>query len=91
MGDEAKYEGIRLLFDGLQQPVLNKQVIWYKYNDNVIQKLHLEQFTFTQVKMTRAHGACAPCDDGVQRVPEYLYWFRTNAKENKLFYLYFAY
>ncbi|KAE8603019.1 hypothetical protein XENTR_v10014196 [Xenopus tropicalis] len=27
IGDEAKYEGIRLLFDGLQQPVLNKQVI----------------------------------------------------------------
>ncbi|KAM5163947.1 sorting nexin-14 isoform 2-T2 [Mantella aurantiaca] len=26
MGDEAKYEGIRLLFDGLQQPVLNKQL-----------------------------------------------------------------
>ncbi|KAG9464479.1 hypothetical protein GDO78_019881 [Eleutherodactylus coqui] len=26
IGDEAKYEGIRLLFDGLQQPVLNKQL-----------------------------------------------------------------
>uniref|UniRef100_A0A8C4RDQ6 Sorting nexin 14 n=1 Tax=Erpetoichthys calabaricus TaxID=27687 RepID=A0A8C4RDQ6_ERPCA len=26
IGEEAKYEGIRLLFDGLQQPVLNKQV-----------------------------------------------------------------
>ncbi|XP_018422633.1 PREDICTED: sorting nexin-14 [Nanorana parkeri] len=26
MGDEAKYEGVRLLFDGLQQPVLNKQL-----------------------------------------------------------------
>ncbi|KAF4794706.1 Sorting nexin-14 [Turdus rufiventris] len=25
IGEEAKYEGIRLLFDGLQQPVLNKQ------------------------------------------------------------------
>lgn len=26
IGEEAKYEGIKLLFDGLQQPVLNKQV-----------------------------------------------------------------
>uniref|UniRef100_A0A8C9RQE2 Sorting nexin-14 n=1 Tax=Scleropages formosus TaxID=113540 RepID=A0A8C9RQE2_SCLFO len=26
IGEEAKYEGIRLLFEGLQQPVLNKQV-----------------------------------------------------------------
>ncbi|KAI4905463.1 hypothetical protein NFI96_028099 [Prochilodus magdalenae] len=26
IGEDAKYEGIRLLFDGLQQPVLNKQV-----------------------------------------------------------------
>lgn len=26
IGEEAKYEGVRLLFDGLQQPVLNKQV-----------------------------------------------------------------
>lgn len=26
MGEEAKYEGTCLLFDGLQQPVLNKQV-----------------------------------------------------------------
>ncbi|KAG9336159.1 hypothetical protein JZ751_002506 [Albula glossodonta] len=25
IGEEAKYEGVRLLFDGLQQPVLNKQ------------------------------------------------------------------
>ncbi|KAL7987919.1 hypothetical protein Chor_006838 [Crotalus horridus] len=25
IGEDAKYEGIRLLFDGLQQPVLNKQ------------------------------------------------------------------
>lgn len=28
IGEEAKYEGIRLLFDGMQQPVLNKQVTW---------------------------------------------------------------
>eukprot|EP00064_Thunnus_orientalis_P005653 superscaffoldBa00000566_g5667 len=26
IGEEAKYEGVRLLFDGLQQPVLNKQM-----------------------------------------------------------------
>uniref|UniRef100_A0AAQ5Z8E2 PX domain-containing protein n=1 Tax=Amphiprion ocellaris TaxID=80972 RepID=A0AAQ5Z8E2_AMPOC len=26
IGEEAKYEGIQLLFDGLQQPLLNKQV-----------------------------------------------------------------
>jgi sorting nexin-14 len=26
IGQEAKYEGIRLLFDGFQQPLLNKQV-----------------------------------------------------------------
>lgn len=26
IGEEAKCEGIKLLFDGLQQPVLNKQV-----------------------------------------------------------------
>lgn len=26
IGEEAKYEGIRFLFDGLQQPLLNKQV-----------------------------------------------------------------
>ncbi|XP_048456688.1 sorting nexin-14 isoform X3 [Rhincodon typus] len=26
VGEEAKYEGVRLLFEGLQQPVLNKQV-----------------------------------------------------------------
>ncbi|XP_034164215.1 sorting nexin-14 isoform X6 [Pangasianodon hypophthalmus] len=28
IGEEAKYEGIRLLFDGLQQPVLNKQLTY---------------------------------------------------------------
>ncbi|TSM77332.1 Sorting nexin-14 [Bagarius yarrelli] len=27
IGEEAKYKGIKLLFDGLQQPVLNKQVV----------------------------------------------------------------
>lgn len=26
IGEDANYDGIRLLFDGLQQPLLNKQV-----------------------------------------------------------------
>ena len=30
IGEEAKYESIRLLFEGLQQPVLNKQVKFIK-------------------------------------------------------------
>ncbi|NP_001085023.1 sorting nexin 14 L homeolog [Xenopus laevis] len=41
IGDEAKYEGIRLLFDGLQQPVLNKQLS-YVLLDIVIQELFPE-------------------------------------------------
>uniref|UniRef100_A0A3Q1IIV3 Sorting nexin-14 n=1 Tax=Anabas testudineus TaxID=64144 RepID=A0A3Q1IIV3_ANATE len=28
IGEEAKYEGVRLLFDGLQQPILNKQLLF---------------------------------------------------------------
>lgn len=36
IGEEAKYEGVRLLFDGLQQPVLNKQV--HKDKDKHIHK-----------------------------------------------------
>ncbi|XP_062379144.1 sorting nexin-14-like isoform X5 [Sardina pilchardus] len=28
IGEESKYEGVRLLFDGLQQPVLNKQLTY---------------------------------------------------------------
>ncbi|XP_058254765.1 sorting nexin-14-like isoform X4 [Hemibagrus wyckioides] len=28
IGEEAKYEGIKLLFDGLQQPILNKQLTY---------------------------------------------------------------
>lgn len=36
IGPEAKYEGIRLLFDGLQQPILNKQVNHeYMYNRHI--------------------------------------------------------
>uniref|UniRef100_A0A6I8NK10 Sorting nexin 14 n=1 Tax=Ornithorhynchus anatinus TaxID=9258 RepID=A0A6I8NK10_ORNAN len=41
IGDEAKYEGIRLLFDGLQQPVLNKQLT-YVLLDIVIEELFPE-------------------------------------------------
>ncbi|XP_078504288.1 sorting nexin-14 isoform X2 [Lissotriton helveticus] len=41
IGDDAKYEGIRLLFDGLQQPVLNKQLS-YVLLDIVIQELFPE-------------------------------------------------
>ncbi|XP_074043202.1 sorting nexin-14 isoform X3 [Macrotis lagotis] len=41
ISDEAKYEGIRLLFDGLQQPVLNKQLT-YVLLDIVIQELFPE-------------------------------------------------
>uniref|UniRef100_A0A8C6DT39 Sorting nexin 14 n=1 Tax=Moschus moschiferus TaxID=68415 RepID=A0A8C6DT39_MOSMO len=41
IGEEAKYESIRLLFDGLQQPVLNKQLT-YVFLDIVIQELFPE-------------------------------------------------
>uniref|UniRef100_A0A5F8H3L3 Sorting nexin-14 n=1 Tax=Monodelphis domestica TaxID=13616 RepID=A0A5F8H3L3_MONDO len=41
IGDKAKNEGIRLLFDGLQQPVLNKQLT-YALLDIVIQELFPE-------------------------------------------------
>ncbi|KAM9707587.1 sorting nexin-14 isoform 3-T3 [Menidia menidia] len=41
IGEEAKFEGIRLLFDGLQQPVLNKQLT-YVLLDIVIQELFPE-------------------------------------------------
>ncbi|XP_030054992.1 sorting nexin-14 isoform X2 [Microcaecilia unicolor] len=41
IGDEAKYEGIRLLFDSLQQPVLNKQLS-YVLLDIVIGELFPE-------------------------------------------------
>ncbi|XP_036172426.1 sorting nexin-14 isoform X9 [Myotis myotis] len=41
IGEEAKYESIRLLFDGLQQPVLNKQLT-YVLLDIVIQELFPE-------------------------------------------------
>uniref|UniRef100_A0AAQ5ZBR3 Sorting nexin-14 n=1 Tax=Amphiprion ocellaris TaxID=80972 RepID=A0AAQ5ZBR3_AMPOC len=41
IGEEAKYEGVRLLFDGLQQPVLNKQLT-YVLLDIAIQELFPE-------------------------------------------------
>uniref|UniRef100_A0A3Q2G3B1 Sorting nexin 14 n=1 Tax=Cyprinodon variegatus TaxID=28743 RepID=A0A3Q2G3B1_CYPVA len=41
IGEEAKYEGVRLLFDGLQQPVLNKQLT-YVLLDIVIQEMFPE-------------------------------------------------
>ncbi|XP_052557978.1 sorting nexin-14 isoform X1 [Tympanuchus pallidicinctus] len=41
IGEEAKYEGIRLLFDGIQQPVLNKQLT-YVLLDIGIQELFPE-------------------------------------------------
>ncbi|XP_073075432.1 sorting nexin-14 isoform X13 [Manis javanica] len=41
IGEEAKYESIRLLFDGLQQPILNKQLT-YVLLDIVIQELFPE-------------------------------------------------
>ncbi|XP_078412915.1 sorting nexin-14 isoform X10 [Cetorhinus maximus] len=41
IGEEAKYEGIRLLFEGLQQPVLNKQLT-YVLLDIVLQELFPE-------------------------------------------------
>uniref|UniRef100_A0A3P9KSJ7 Sorting nexin-14 n=1 Tax=Oryzias latipes TaxID=8090 RepID=A0A3P9KSJ7_ORYLA len=41
IGEDAKYEGVRLLFDGLQQPVLNKQLT-YVLLDITIQELFPE-------------------------------------------------
>ncbi|XP_044021653.1 sorting nexin-14-like isoform X8 [Siniperca chuatsi] len=41
IGEDAKYEGVRLLFDGLQQPVLNKQLT-YVLLDIAIQELFPE-------------------------------------------------
>lgn len=41
IGEEAKYEGVRLLFNGLQQPVLNKQLT-YVLLDIAIQELFPE-------------------------------------------------
>uniref|UniRef100_A0A8C5FQR0 Sorting nexin 14 n=1 Tax=Gadus morhua TaxID=8049 RepID=A0A8C5FQR0_GADMO len=40
IGEEAKYNGVRLLYDGLQQPVLNKQLT-YVLLDIAILELHV--------------------------------------------------
>uniref|UniRef100_UPI0037E92A67 sorting nexin-14 isoform X2 n=1 Tax=Semicossyphus pulcher TaxID=241346 RepID=UPI0037E92A67 len=41
IGEDAKYEGIRLLFDGIQQPLLNKQMT-YVLLDIAVQELFPE-------------------------------------------------
>lgn len=41
IGEEAKYEGVRLMFDGLQQPLLNKQMT-YVLLDVAVQELFPE-------------------------------------------------
>lgn len=51
IGEEAKYEGIKLLFDGLQQPVLNKQVS-YDSNKLLTCKIHCNNyFTFFRISL----------------------------------------
>lgn len=42
IGEDAKYEGVRLLFDGLQQPVLNKQVHTHTHTACITQSLSLQ-------------------------------------------------
>lgn len=51
IGEEAKYEGVCLLFDGLQQPVLNKQLT-YVLLDIAIQELFPELCKQTQKETT---------------------------------------
>uniref|UniRef100_A0A0E9QX24 Sorting nexin C-terminal domain-containing protein n=1 Tax=Anguilla anguilla TaxID=7936 RepID=A0A0E9QX24_ANGAN len=48
IGEEAKYDGVRLLFDGLQQPLLNKQMT-YVLLDIVTQELFPELNTAKQL------------------------------------------
>ncbi|XP_070843107.1 sorting nexin-14-like isoform X2 [Chaetodon trifascialis] len=43
IGEEAKYEGVRLLFDGFQQPLLNKQMT-YVLLDIAVQELFPELY-----------------------------------------------
>uniref|UniRef100_A0A3B3BRX7 Sorting nexin-14 n=1 Tax=Oryzias melastigma TaxID=30732 RepID=A0A3B3BRX7_ORYME len=52
IGEDAKYEGVRLLFDGLQQPVLNKQLT-YVLLDITIQELFPE---LNKVKLFQEGG-----------------------------------
>ncbi|KAI9528331.1 Sorting nexin-14, partial [Dissostichus eleginoides] len=49
IGQDSKYEGVRLLFDGFQQPVLNKQMT-YVLLDIAVQELFPE---LSKVKHTR--------------------------------------
>ncbi|XP_061097363.1 sorting nexin-14-like isoform X3 [Conger conger] len=60
IGEEAKYDGVRLLFDGLQQPLLNKQMT-YVLLDIVTQELFPELST---VKTT----ASRPCGSSGSRM-----------------------
>uniref|UniRef100_A0A3P8U0B0 Sorting nexin 14 n=1 Tax=Amphiprion percula TaxID=161767 RepID=A0A3P8U0B0_AMPPE len=57
IGEEAKYEGVRLLFDGLQQPVLNKQLT-YVLLDIAIQELFPELNKVNKCKscILKKHG-----------------------------------
>ncbi|XP_052637532.1 sorting nexin-14 isoform X2 [Harpia harpyja] len=52
IGEEAKYEGIRLLFDGMQQPVLNKQLT-YVLLDIGIQELFPELSKSARLQATQ--------------------------------------
>uniref|UniRef100_A0A8C8G8V9 Sorting nexin-14-like n=1 Tax=Oncorhynchus tshawytscha TaxID=74940 RepID=A0A8C8G8V9_ONCTS len=51
IGQEAKYEGIRLLFDGFQQPLLNKQMT-YILMDIAVEELFPELGKNTPVALT---------------------------------------
>uniref|UniRef100_A0A8D3BK16 Sorting nexin 14 n=1 Tax=Scophthalmus maximus TaxID=52904 RepID=A0A8D3BK16_SCOMX len=54
IGEEAKYEGVRLLFDGFQQPLLNKQMS-YVLLDVAVQEL------FPELDKLEAVEAAASC------------------------------
>ncbi|KAI1897399.1 hypothetical protein AGOR_G00082900 [Albula goreensis] len=53
IGEDAKYEGVRLLFDGLQQPLLNKQMT-YVLLDIVMQELFPELNKQVQKEVSHA-------------------------------------
>ncbi|KAK5879615.1 hypothetical protein CesoFtcFv8_022715 [Champsocephalus esox] len=54
-GQDSKYEGVRLLFDGFQQPVLNKQMT-YVLLDIAVQELFPELSQVTREKRRDARG-----------------------------------
>ncbi|XP_075871500.1 sorting nexin-14-like isoform X2 [Nelusetta ayraudi] len=54
LGDEAQYEGVRLLFDGLQQPLLNKQLS-YVLLDIAVQELFPELSKAAQDRTLTRH------------------------------------